>query len=651
MRNVWILALAMASATAGSSAMAAPPIEEYGRLPAVEHMDLSPSGRDLAYIAVDGDARKIVVQQVGGPVVVAAAVGSNKVREVAWLDDDHVLLTVSTSIVIDPGAAIAKGEFFQSLVLNITTGKAVQVFRSQQKILHATYRWYGLAHIGGRTFGYFGGETLQGGGAAMADFDRGVNYADRGIIDLYKVDLDNGDPEKVSGGVARYYYDWVVGSDGAVVGESSYYGPTGEWLLYTDPASGKPIQRLIDPAGDVGIVGLGRTEGSVLVQQPGEDGDWSLIEYLHRGGPGVAPFHGRSMKSLLRDPVSRLLIGGVTNDNQPETILFDQTLQAKFDKLKKAFPGEIVELVAATSNLDKMIVLTTGAQDSGTYFLVDIAAGKAEAVGWLHPKILLADVGEVRIVPYKAADGLAMEGVLTLPPGRAAKALPLIVLPHGGPEARDYAGFDWWAQAYASRGYAVFQPNFRGSDGYGKAFRDAGYGQWGRKMQTDISDGMAELARQGLVDPKRACIVGGSYGGYAALAGVTLQQGLYRCAVSVGGVSDLGALRYYVAQTYGVESAATRSDALYMGGGSLSETSPVHFAARADAPVLLIYGKDDTVVPPVQSTAMQAALKSAGKNVELIALPSEDHWLSREATRTQMLTASVAFIEKYNPPD
>ncbi len=129
-----------------------------------------------------------------------------------------------------------------------------------------------------------------------------------------------------------------------------------------------------------------------------------------------------------------------------------------------------------------------------------------------------------------------MEGVLTLPPDKEGKNLPLVVMPHGGPiVVGDRARFDWWAQVFASRGYAVFQPNYRDTLGYGEAFRHAADGQYGRKMQTDISDGLTALATAGIIDPKRTCIVGGSYGGYAAFAGVTLQHGLYRCAVSVAG--------------------------------------------------------------------------------------------------------------------
>jgi dipeptidyl aminopeptidase/acylaminoacyl peptidase len=229
-------------------------------------------------------------------------------------------------------------------------------------------------------------------------------------------------------------------------------------------------------------------------------------------------------------------------------------------------------------------------------------------------------------------------------------------MPHGGPEDRDYPVFFWWAQAFASRGYAVFQPNFRGSSDYGKSFRDAGFGQWGRKMQTDVSDGLAELARQGIVDPKRACIAGWSYGGYAAQAGVTVQNGFYRCAVSMGGASNLPSMLSYSADSAGSLTATMRYWRAFMGanstfGGDVAAISPTDLASRADAPILLIHGKDDTVVPYGQSVGMADALKRAGKPVEFVPLDGADHWLLKEDTRIAMAKASMAFVEKYNPPD
>jgi dipeptidyl aminopeptidase/acylaminoacyl peptidase len=183
--------------------------------------------------------------------------------------------------------------------------------------------------------------------------------------------------------------------------------------------------------------------------------------------------------------------------------------------------------------------LVDSATEGPGYALVDLATRKADWLGARYEKVLPEDLAKVQAVRFKAADGLDLSGYLTLPNGKPAKELPLVVLAHGGPQSRDTPAFDWWSQAIASRGYAVLQVNFRGSDGFGQSFVQAGYGQWGRKMQSDLSDGVRHLAGQGVIDPKRVCIVGASYGGYAALAGATIDTGVYRCAASVAGLSDL----------------------------------------------------------------------------------------------------------------
>jgi dipeptidyl aminopeptidase/acylaminoacyl peptidase len=258
----------------------------------------------------------------------------------------------------------------------------------------------------------------------------------------------------------------------------------------------------------------------------------------------------------------------------------------------------------------------------------------------------------MKMVRYKAADGTDIDAVLTLPPGRPTHKLPVVVFPHGGPTSRDYPKFDWWAQAFASRGYALLQPNFRGSSGYSVAFERAGHGEWGRKMQTDISDGLAYLAREGIADPERACIMGASYGGYAALAGVTLQQGVYRCAVAVAGISNLAKFASDEVIESGFNSMYRRVLRSEIGSGrDLAAVSPIRFASSVNVPVLLIHGKDDVVVPYEQSSDMANALRAAGKKVEFVTLAHEDHWLSRSETRLAMLKAAVAFVEMNNPPD
>jgi dipeptidyl aminopeptidase/acylaminoacyl peptidase len=230
-------------------------------------------------------------------------------------------------------------------------------------------------------------------------------------------------------------------------------------------------------------------------------------------------------------------------------------------------------------------------------------------------------------------------------------------LPHGGPGARDTLDFDWLREAIVSRGYAVLQPNFRGSSGYPNGFQQAGYGEWGRKMQTDLSDGVRHLVAEGVVDPKRVCIFGWSYGGYAALAGATLEHGVYRCAADMAGPSDLRLMLQYVE----TKTGSRNNDSLrfwdrYMGvkgpgDPALDLISPARQAANAEIPILIVHGKDDTVVDYRQSTVMADALRQAGKPVSLVSLDSEDHWGSRSETRLQLLRAVMDFLIANNPPD
>jgi dipeptidyl aminopeptidase/acylaminoacyl peptidase len=230
------------------------------------------------------------------------------------------------------------------------------------------------------------------------------------------------------------------------------------------------------------------------------------------------------------------------------------------------------------------------------------------------------------------------------------------VLPHGGPAAQDTERFDWWAQALAVQGYAVLQPNYRGSS-ESEALLEAGFGEWGRKMQTDLSDGVRFLASDGTIDPKRVCIVGASYGGYAALAGVTLQSGIYRCAMSLAGPADLNVMRRELAAGWGGDRLVVRYWDRYWGVGerggepTLHAISPTDHAENVSVPVLLMHGRDDSVVGFEQSDLMLRALQKAGRPVQLIELKNEDHWLSKSETRLQMLEALSGFLKANNPPD
>ena len=632
-----------------SVARAAPPLEDYGKLPGIDFVTLSPSGERYAFVATVDNDRRLIVMNSKSEVLEQFSVGKVKVNSVWWAGDDHVLVRTSATIAMGMEFVRQKSEQSTVIVVNPTTHKSFAVFGDarQNKVAHTVRGDYGTAQIGGHWYGYFGGYGFDTSGMAPD-----LKATKEGLIyeSLYRVDLDSGEFTLIvdDGGKTE---DWLIRPTGDVAASMRFNYTSGLWSAVS-AAPGAPqlaAGRYPDLFG--AILGFGHDPSKVLVGVSDADGE-KILELPLAGGPAIATYDREATGDPWFDRVSRLWIGS-KSENGPS--LFDASRAAKARGAIKAFPNYNASLMSYSTNFEKMVVFTEGGDDSGTYWMVDTVSRGASEIGHAYPSVRAADVGAISWVDYKAADGLAMRGVLTLPPGRAAKNLPLVVMPHGGPQAHDYLQFDYWAQAFASRGYAVFQPNFRGSDGYGQAFLDAGHGQWGRKMQTDVSDGVAELARQGIIDPKRACIVGWSYGGYAALAGVTIQQKLYKCAVSIGGVSDLAAHYRYIAAGSGTDITA-RQWKVDLGlassqGNRLEDVSPIRLAARADAPILLIHGKDDTVVQASQSEDMEKALLGAGKSVKKIILPGADHWLLREETRVAMVRESVNFVLANNPPD
>jgi dipeptidyl aminopeptidase/acylaminoacyl peptidase len=247
---------------------------------------------------------------------------------------------------------------------------------------------------------------------------------------------------------------------------------------------------------------------------------------------------------------------------------------------------------------------------------------------------------------------LTIPAYVTLPHGSSGKNLPLIVMPHGGPEARDVGGYDSWSQFLASRGYAVLQPQFRGSDGFGKTFRNAGRFQWGLASQNDITDGVKHLISTGVADANRVCIVGWSYGGYATLAGMTFSPELYKCGVAGAGVSDLPEMLAWVRKRMGRDMRDDDYWPRVMGHpirdhDKLAATSPARFADKVRAPILLIHGKDDSTVPIVQSEIMAKALAQSNKQSQFIVISGDDHYLSKSSTGIEFFSNLESFLGQH----
>lgn len=620
-----------------------PPIEAFGELPDLEDMALSPSGKSIAALSTIRGQRLLLMLDSEMSLKRSFQVGDTKIRSFDWIGDEAVLLVISQTVDLPYGFTSDQMETYSALIIPVAdTEETKVVFGDQKSIFDGVFGEFGVRHLDGKWTAFMSGIALSN-----------VGHFLHGRPTLYQVDLGTGRAKELeSAATEGRRKDWLIDAHGETAVTFEMLTNSGRWSIRNSQR--KELASGQDREGDAGLVALGKN-GDTLIFAAQDQETMEIEWYEVPLDGGAAPqviLQDVDIDRLYVDEMTGWAMGYVQGGTEPQPIFFDPEKQVAANKVRRAFAGLEMRISDWTPDLKKALVRTSGNGDSGTWYLVDIANLSAAAVGTERVLLPPAAVGKVSRVEYKAQDGLELDGVLTLPPGREAKNLPIVMFPHGGPSGYDTVEFDWWAQAFASRGYAVFQPNFRGSTNRDEAFRRAGYGQWGRKMQTDISDGLAELAKRGIADPDRACIMGASYGGYASLAGVTLQQGLYQCAVAVAPVSDLALMYWSDYRESGNNKMLRRSLEEELGPRSeLGNVSPRRFASQADAPILLIHGKDDTVVKFEHSEKMAEELKSAGKPYEMVVLEKEDHWLSRSETRKQMLAAAMAFVQKYNPAD
>ena len=341
-------------------------------------------------------------------------------------------------------------------------------------------------------------------------------------------------------------------------------------------------------------------------------------------------------------------------DDQDKVIWYDPKMKKLQAQLSRALPGSGLWISSRSKDDTRMLVWQSTASDPGAVYLFDAKARSLDLLTSMRPALNPAQLAAPTPIDYKARDGVSIRAYLTLPKGRVAKGLPLVILPHGGPYGvRDKLQYDDEVQFLANRGYAVLQPNYRGSDGYGEGFAGLGDGQIGRTMQDDLDDGMDALVKLGTVDATRVCIVGTSYGGYAAAWGIIRNPERYRCAASFAGVMNWKRqLKYQNQDSDGKErrSWSTRvmgEDAKF----DLDTVSPTAQAARITRPLLLVHGDKDSRVPYVQFTEMSAALTAAKIPFEAIVMPGEGHGFSKPENEEKWYTALDGFLGKHNPAD
>jgi len=629
------------------TSQAAPSADVYGNPPDYDTPLISPDGKHLAVLMPLGENGGVkIIALSGGGQSCGFAPSTVKVRGAFWINSQRIAVRVSFFFADKnaPDDQRYQYEIFRYVTMNTDCREPYEILRDHKD--------YGI--LG--SFSYVS-TFADGSNLLFAALDARRMSGLRSSLDVYKVDARTGKGEKFETGSPNTV-NWIADSSGQLrlrVDEDERGGSrvfarfagSNDWNLVHDSSS------LDDPSRVLSFVAVGTQPDIAYVITPNGGDKDAVYEFNLRSkslGRLVFQHSKVDVAGVALDSNTDQAIGTSYTVDYPTVEYFDPGYMQMQADLSATFPSEHVSIVSASNDKKKFVARVEGEQNpTGTYYLVDMTEPSIAKIGARYGSISAADIGQVKAITYQARDGLTIPAYLTLPPGSSAKKLPLVVMPHGGPRARDTAAFDPWAQFLASRGYAVLQPNFRGSTGFGSKFLEAGRQKWGLEMQNDLSDGVKHLIDNGTADGSKVCIVGWSYGGYAAMAGLTLTPDYYQCGVAGAGISDLllfigdrrrrseGAARFWAE-----DIGSTISDR-----DRLIATSPIKQVHRIRAPLLLIHTKEDVVVPLRQSSMMAKAMREAGKQVEYIELEGDDHWLSKASTSKRVLRELEVFLAKH----
>lgn len=637
-RIIWgaiaLISLASAATAEDSRPAKLVPVEAFADQPFLSRPLLSPDGLSIAArTTVDGKSKLLIFQIDGKTPPHPYGLGEATIADLNWAGPKRVLLTVGTKTSIE-------GEDFpiqRLLSIDVVSG-AVQILDKNSN-------------------GLLAGDVLYSdpAGAWILVSSQNDIYSTPSVK---RIDMATGAVKEVE--KARPdVWNWYADNQGVVRAGIAYSGE--RWTLWYRETAGDPLKPIRSKAAkkddDKGAVDgmrflAGDNSGMIITNS--RTGRFAAYHYDFKTGTiGDAIYENPEvdLSTAIVDPITGIVSGVTYEDDRWHVNWLDPTMRALQARIEKALPNAEDIILNQSQDGNRMLIWSGSASDPGTYYLFDKAAKRMDAIATPYSKLDGVALAPVTAVRYKARDGLTIPGYLTLPLGRPEHGLPLIVMPHGGPFARDTWDYDPFVQFLANRGYAVLQPNFRGSTGFGKDYVEKGYGQWGRAMQDDVDDGVDWLIKSGKVDPKRVCIMGASYGGYAALWGAIRNPDKYRCAVSLSGVTDLpGMLRFdrrsFSAPRYFREwQTHVRGEDKKL---DLDTVSPLAQAARLNVPVLIAHGEKDDNVPPKQAHQMVKAL--AGKpNVEALFYKDEGHGLTKKEDLADFLKHLDAFLTKHNP--
>ena len=619
MRSSTIAALLVAAFATSfpPSSAAKPPLEAFTPLAETHDMTISPDGKRVAWVQKSGDGHGIVERDLEtGKSRSITQTTRQDITSLRYLTDRY-LMFIPYEVVYVAGES------------DIFRGGTLMLYDVQRAISYPSDAF---------------GEALR----VSEDGKRAYFYGRWTVIEI---ELSNGQSMKTSFGGMRSEDAFALSQSGVLLATQNIDREKGENTISAVTKGvrkawfsekGKPPEVFLEgPTTDgASVILLDRRGGAVLRSLNLADG--ALSEPL---------FGGAEVSRALLDETGAV-VGGVLAGLYPKYEFFDNALTAESRSLRASFPGQAVHVSGFSAGKKRLLLRVEGGIEPGRHVIFDREARKLISIMPARPSIAKEDMGEVVTIEYPARDGQKIGAVLTWParvPADQRKMLPMVVLPHDEPDEFDDVGYDWLPQFLANEGYAVLQPNYRGSGGQGAAFRAAGDDQFGRIMQHDVTDGVFELVKAGWIDEDRICIIGQGWGGYIALMGAAVTPNRYRCVVSIGGVTDLpdflkkraeGDVRYsdYYAKWVRLLGDA---DANWT---NQQRYSPVNLARQFRAEVLLIHGDNDSFSPDRQSRKMQSALKAINKDARFVLIPRDSQGLLYPQSRHQVQREVSAFL-------
>jgi len=637
---VWFLAVAIAfTAPVTTSAQGGRPAplldrELFFGNPEISGAQLSPDGRYISFLKPYKETRNIWVKRAGDPYTAAKLLTNDTKRPVPgyfWSRDGKYILFVQDQLgdenynvyAVDPASTPAAGQ-------EVPTARNLSAAKGVRAIIYSVPKNDpGIMYVG-------------------------LNDRDKAWHDLYRVRISTGEKTLLRKNTDRIA-GWVFDNAGVLrlAVRTTDKGDTE--ILRVDPTAFTQVYSC-SVFETCGPLRFSKDNSKVYMQT--NKGDPDLIR-LVLFDPAT-----RTEQVVESDPLNRVDFGNATfsdltdelvattyQDDRTRVYFKNKEWEKDFRFLESKFPDKEITPASTTKDERQWLFVARSDREPAERYLFDRDTRKITFQYRVFDKLPREALAEVKPISYASADGLKIPAYLTLPVGVAPRNLPLVVYPHGGPWSRDTWGYDAIAQFLANRGYAVLQPNFRSSTGYGKKFLNAGNNEWGQKMQEDLTSGVRYLVSQGIVDPKRVGILGGSYGGYATLAGLAFTPDVYAAGVSIVGPSNLITLlnsippywepiRIMFHERMGNPSTPA-------GRAQLERQSPLNSAARIRAPLLVVQGANDPRVKKAESEQIVIALRDRGFPVEYILAPDEGHGFARPINNLALFTSAEKFLAKH----